>query len=81
MANVTRWDPFEDSFDDLVKGFFLRPMRYEQTQEPARLRIDVKEDDKSYTVNAELPGVKKEEIQVSIDGNQVAIGAEVRRQK
>ena len=81
MANVTRWDPFEDSFDDLVKGFFLRPMRYEQAQEPVRLRIDVKEDDKSYTVNAELPGVKKEEIQVSIDGNQVAIGAEVRRQK
>ena len=81
MANVTRWDPFEDSFDDLVKGFFLRPMRYEQPQEPVRLKIDVKEDDKSYTVNAELPGVKKEEIQVSIDGNQVAIGAEVRRQK
>jgi HSP20 family protein len=81
MANVTRWDPFEDSFDDLVKGFFLRPMRYEQAQEPVRLKIDVKEDDKSYTVNAELPGVKKEEIQVSIDGNQVAIGAEVRRQK
>ena len=81
MANVTRWDPFEDSFDDLVKGFFLRPMRYEQAQEPVRLRIDVKEDDKSYTVNAELPGVKKEEIQVSIDGNQVAIDAEVRRQK
>jgi HSP20 family protein len=81
MANVTRWDPFEDSFDDLVKGFFLRPMRYEQAQEPVRLRIDVKEDEKSYTVNAELPGVKKEEIQVSIDGNQVAIGAEVRRQK
>ena len=47
MANVTRWDPFEDSFDDLVKGFFLRPMRFEQAQEPVRVKIDVKEDDKA----------------------------------
>ena len=81
MANITRWDPFEDSFDELFKGFFLRPMRYDAPQEPVRAKIDVKEDDKAYTVNAEIPGVKKEEIQVSIDGNQVAISAEVRRQK
>jgi HSP20 family protein len=80
MANITRWDPFEDSFDDLVKGFFLRPMRFER-QEPVRVKIDVKEDTNSYTVHAEVPGVSKEDIQVSIDGNQVAISAEVRRQK
>ena len=80
MANVTRWDPFEDSFDDLVKGFFLRPMRYEQ-HDSVRVKVDVKEDPASYTVLAEIPGVKKEDIQVSIDGNQVAISAEVKRQK
>lgn len=81
MANVTRWDPFEDSFDDLVKGFFLRPMRFEQRQESARAKVDVKEDAAGYTVLAEVPGVKKEDIQVSIDGNQVAISAEIKRQK
>ena len=43
--------------------------------------MDVKEDDKAYIVHAEIPGVKKEDIQVSIDGNQVAISAEVKRQK
>lgn len=80
MANVTRWDPFEDSFDDLVKGFFLRPMRFEQ-QDQVRVKVDVKEDPTSYTVLAEIPGVKKEDIQVSVDGNQVAISAEVKRQK
>jgi HSP20 family protein len=80
MANVTRWDPFEDSFDDLVKGFFLRPMRFEQ-QDPVRVKVDVKEDPTSHTVLAEIPGVKKEDIQVSIDGNQVAVSAEVKRQK
>jgi HSP20 family protein len=81
MANVTRWDPFEDNLDELFKGFFLRPMRLEQSQEPMRIRMDVKEDDKAYVVHAEIPGVKKEDIQVSIDGSQVAISAEVKRQK
>jgi HSP20 family protein len=81
MANVTRWDPFEDNLDDLFRGVFFRPMRLEQTQDPLRVRMDVKEDDKAYIVQAEIPGVKKEEIQVSIDGNQVAITAEVKRQK
>ena len=81
MANVTRWDPFEDHLDDLFKGIFLRPMRLEQAQDPVRIRVDVKEDDKAYVVHAEIPGVKKEDIQVSIDGNQVAISAEVKRQK
>jgi HSP20 family protein len=81
MANVTRWDPFEDNLDELFKGLFLRPMRLEQSQEPMRIKMDVKEDDKAYVVHAEVPGVKKEDIQVSIDGNQVAISAEVKRQK
>jgi HSP20 family protein len=80
MANVTRWDPFEESFEDLVKGLFLRPTRWE-SQQPARVKMDVKEDDKSYVVHAEIPGVKKEDIQVSIEGNQVAISAEVKREK
>jgi HSP20 family protein len=81
MANITRWDPFED-FDDLLKGFFLRPMRVEgQGEQAVRIKMDVKEDDKAYTVHAEMPGVRKEDIQVSIDGNQVSIAAEVKREK
>lgn len=80
MANITRWHPFEDSLDDLVKGLFLRPVRYE-AQEPVSVKVDVKEDDKAYTVQAEIPGVRKEDIQVAVDGNQVAISAEIKRQK
>lgn len=80
MANITRWDPFEENLDDLVKCFFLRPMRFE-SQEQVRIKMDVKEDDKTYTVHAEIPGVKKEDIQVSIEGNQVAISADVKREK
>lgn len=81
MANITRWDPFED-IDDLFKGFLLRPMRVESgVDSQMRIKMDVKEDDKAYVVHAEVPGVKKEDIQVSIDGNQVSISAEVKGEK
>ncbi len=80
MANLARFNPVDDAFDDLFRGFFMRPVRIEGTPE-ATMKMDVKEDDKVYTVHAEIPGVKKEDIQVSINGNQIAISAEVRQEK
>jgi HSP20 family protein len=80
MANLTRYDPFElgvEPRDDLFRGFF-RPVRLER--ELPQLKVDVKEDDRTYTVHADLPGVKKEDIHVSIDGNVVSISAETRRE-
>ena len=44
------------------------------------IKMDVSEDEKGYRVKAEIPGVKKEDIKVSIDGNQVSIGAEVKKE-
>jgi HSP20 family protein len=46
-----------------------------------RIKTDVIENDKAYTVKAELPGVKKEDIQVTVDGNQLVIKAEVKKEK
>jgi HSP20 family protein len=80
MANVSRYTPFDETFDDLFKGFLVRPMAFE-SQAPAQVRMDVREDEKSYVVHAEIPGVKRDDINVTIDGNQVAISAEVKRQK
>jgi HSP20 family protein len=83
MSNVTRWDPFED-IDNLFKGFFLQPMRLEAgvpgEGQGLRAKMDVTENDKAYVVLAEIPGVKKEDIQVAIDGNQVSISAENKRE-
>ncbi len=53
--------PFDEGFDDLLKGFFVRPMSFEG-QTPVQMRIDVKEEDGAYVVHAEIPGVKKEDI-------------------
>ena len=81
MANITRFGPFNDLVDDLFKGFFVRPL-YAGAQEAApRLRVEVAEQNGAYLVTAELPGAKKEDINVAIDGTQVTLSAEVKREK
>jgi HSP20 family protein len=82
VANITRFDPFNDLVDDLFKGFLVRPM-YEGAQSSAlpRVKVDVSESNGAYLVAADLPGVKKEDIQVAIDGAQVTLTAEVKREK
>jgi HSP20 family protein len=86
MANVSRFDPRADAFgdlvDDLFKGFLVRPMYSEGRGEQAgKVRVDVSERDGAYLVQAELPGVKKEDIQLTIDGAQVTLTAEIKREK
>ena len=80
MANILRYSPADNDVDDLFRGFFMRPVRFEGQQE-VQIKVDVSEGDKSYSVHAEIPGVKKEDIHVSIEGNQVAISAEVKNEK
>ena len=81
MANITRFNTLDNAVDELMRGFFVRPMNYEAPAVPAQVRVDVTENDKSYVVRAEIPGVKKEDIDVAIDGNQVEISAEVKKEK
>ncbi len=78
MANITRIDPF----DDLFRGFFVRPMDFNgaPAQTPS-IKMDVQEQGDSYLVHAELPGVKKEDIHVVVEGNLVSISAEVKQEK
>jgi len=79
MANIARFDPF-DPFDDVMRRLF-KPVRWETEAQPLQIKVDVEETDKSYTVKAEIPGVKKEDINVQIDGNQVSITAESKQEK
>jgi HSP20 family protein len=80
MANITRFDPFSDYIDDVFRRA-LRPVRWELEDQPLQIKLDVAENDKSYTVKAEVPGVKKEDINVQVEGNQVSITAESKREK
>ncbi|OGA06462.1 MAG: heat-shock protein Hsp20 [Betaproteobacteria bacterium RIFCSPHIGHO2_12_FULL_69_13] len=82
MTNITRYDPFNELVDDFFKGFYVRPMAYEGRADALlRMKVDVAEKNGAYTVTAELPGVKKDDIQIQIDGAQVTLSAEVRREK
>lgn len=82
MSNITRFDPFEDLF----RGFLVRPVDVgatpgSQVGSTPSIRMDVTEQPQAYLVHAELPGVKKDDIHVTIDGNTVAISAEVKQEK
>ena len=82
MATIARFDPFNDLVDDLFKGFLVRPVAYNGGSEGLlRVKVDVAEKNGAYTITAELPGVRKEDIQVSIDGAEVTLAAEVKREK
>ena len=81
MASIVRYSPFDDAFDSLFRGFLARPLSYDGSDEAVPFRVDVTENDNAYTLRAEIPGVKKDDIQITIDGDTVAINAEVKNQK
>src|SRR2546427_3170473 len=81
MANITRYDPFGDLVDDIFRGFVVGPVGFEAASPARRMKVDVAEHNGEYKVVAELPGVKKEDIKVNIDGDQVSITAESRTER
>ena len=78
-ALMSRPSLFDEFFRDVAPGFYVRPLHGDALVQPSQIRIDVKEDDAAYTVQAEVPGVPKEDIQVSIDGAVVTLRAEVQQ--
>ena len=81
MSNLTRVDPFSTGFDDWFKGLMLRPMRVDlDMPESMQIKMDVTRSDEGYVVKAEMPGVKKDDIHVSVEGSQVTISGEVKRE-
>jgi len=80
MSNLTRYNPFDELFKDFGKGFWVKPLAY-PAETAVEMKIDVKEDDKSYTIRAEIAGAKKDDIKVDIDRNLVSVSAEVRQEK
>ena len=79
MANLARYNPFDELFKEFNKGFWVKPLAL-PAETAVEMKIDVKEDDKSYTVKADIPGVKKEDIQVDIEDDRVSLKAEVKRE-
>lgn len=88
MSMLTRWNPFKPAHastgllpgvDELLRNMWSRPLMRESDLVPD-IRIEVNEDDKAYRVSAEIPGVDKKDISITVDGNEVTISAEVKRE-
>ncbi|HEX5685289.1 MAG TPA: Hsp20/alpha crystallin family protein [Ideonella sp.] len=79
MSTLTRIEPIDQMLPELFRRF-VRPATFEKDT-PADIRIDVTESDKAYQVRAEIPGAKREDIRVVVDGNYVSITAQVHKEK
>jgi HSP20 family protein len=66
--------------DGLLNDLFRPAVALEARSQALPIRIDVRETAEAYIVHAELPGVKKEDIAVEIEGNEVTLSAETRRE-
>ena len=79
-ALVSRSGLFDDFFKDFAPAFYVRPLHGDALPEPSQIKIDVKETPSAYTVVAEVPGVAKEDIHVTVEGSVVTLRAEVKQQ-
>jgi HSP20 family protein len=82
MLNITRFNPLEDAFENVFRGIPMwLPTPERRAPEAAQFRMDVTESDKAYRVLAELPGVKKEDIGITVNGNEISVSAELKYEK
>jgi len=79
-ALMTRGGLFDDLFRDIAPGFYVRPLHGDGLPTPSQIKVDVKESNDAFTVQAEIPGVPKEAIHVAVDGNVVTLRAEIKQQ-
>lgn len=81
MTNLRTYSPFSVSpFEEVFKGLF-RPAPFEAEASAPQIRIELEEDDRNYTVRADIPGAKKEDIAVNVEGNLLTIKADVKKEK
>lgn len=75
---MTRGSLFDDFFKDVAPAFYVRPLHGDPL--PASIKVDIKETPEAYCVQAEMPGVPKEDIHVTVEGNVVSVRAEIKQE-
>lgn len=78
MSAVLARTLFDDVFKDVPTSYFVRSIQGDRVQNPDLIRLDVQESGPDFIVHADIPGVRREDIDVSIDGNKVTLTAEFR---
>jgi HSP20 family protein len=83
MTNLTRWDPFSDlrgTMDRLFDEGFSRPWRLIPTADTveAPIPVEVSETEGEVEVKASLPGVKPEELEITVTNDVLTMKAQHR---
>lgn len=81
MSNLRLLDPSFDTFENALRRLFPPSVFEGEAGQQLKMRIDVTENDKAYVVKADVPGVKKEDIDVRVEGNMVQIEARTKSEK
>lgn len=77
LSKISR-DFFSDLFKDVpYTDYFIKPL-YGMTL-PESFNLEVRETPDEFSVQAELPGVTKDDINVSVDGNALTISTEIKQ--
>ena len=76
---MNRGSFLDDFFRDVAPSYYVKPLHGDPLPAPSQIKVDVKENESAYIVHAEIPGVPKEDIHVSVEGNVVSLRAEVRQ--
>ena len=85
MATITRWDPFQDvlslreAMNQLMEESYVRPAagRNGQSFVPA---LDMSETEEGYLVEAAVPGLKPEDLEITVENNVLTLKGETRQQ-
>lgn len=77
MANITLFDPMTNQMNRLFRSWLPREWPFDK-EIGYEVRVDLSEDEKTYIVRADLPGVNKQDIHVDIDGNHISISAQMK---
>ena len=87
MSNLTHWNPFRSlprfpstDVENYFRGFGSPAIWASFETNAPDIRLDINEDDETFHIKAEIPGVDKKDLDVSVEGNQVSISAEVKRE-
>ena len=79
---IERWDPFReavslsDAMNALFRESFIRPSNALNQQAAGLLPLDVSENENEFVVKASLPGVKPEDVQITVHGDTLTIQGE-----
>ena len=76
---LTRGSLLDEFFKEVAPGFFIKPLHGDPVPSASQIKIDVSENDQAFSVRAEIPGVNKQDIHVSVDGSIVTLSAEIRQ--